>query len=133
MFERGLFPLPNEFGGPGRGSNHMIPLFINMPVSGNTTLDPKMESKVWSRPQHYPFDQLHSRASCTKDHYPREFAIVRKTVFIGVEQTLCIVCVRPRGNPEDQVMRPQIAVYAVRGTVWGPAVIPGTVETWTSR
>src|SRR5574338_246617 len=35
------------FGDSGRGSNHMMPLFIRMPVVGRTTFDPNTESSVW--------------------------------------------------------------------------------------
>src|SRR5262249_8254725 len=36
-----------QAGGPaGRGSNHRMPLFMRMPVSGSTTLEPKRESSV---------------------------------------------------------------------------------------
>ena len=30
-----------EFGCPGRGSNHIMPLFMSMPPCGSTTLEPK--------------------------------------------------------------------------------------------
>ena len=36
-----------ELGLPGSGSNQRMPLFINSPLSGSITLDPKMDSKVW--------------------------------------------------------------------------------------
>ena len=41
-----------EFGRPGRGSNHMMPLLIRMPVCGETTLLPNSESSVWVRLDH---------------------------------------------------------------------------------
>ena len=36
-----------EFGPPGRGSNHMMPLFSRIPVPGSITLAPKGERRVW--------------------------------------------------------------------------------------
>ena len=47
MLQRGRLPPPSEFGPPGRVSNHMIPLFIRIPVSGRTTLLPNALNKVW--------------------------------------------------------------------------------------
>ena len=46
MLVSGRLPGPIEFGWPGRGSNHITPLFIRMPVSGSTTRLPIEESSV---------------------------------------------------------------------------------------
>ena len=46
MLESGRFAGAIEFGRPGRGSNHMMPLFISTPVSGSSTLLPKTDSRV---------------------------------------------------------------------------------------
>src|SRR6266581_4475366 len=46
MLVSGRLAGPSEFGAPGRGSNHMTPLFIRMPVAGRTTLLPNTESSV---------------------------------------------------------------------------------------
>ena len=39
-------PGASEFGVPGVGSNHMMPLFMVMPVCGQTNLEPKLDSRV---------------------------------------------------------------------------------------
>ena len=39
-------PGASEFGAPGVGSNHMMPLFMVMPVEGVTNFEPKVESSV---------------------------------------------------------------------------------------
>ena len=49
MFESGRLPGFSEFGRSGNGSNHRMPLFIRIPVVGNTTLLPKEDSKVCVR------------------------------------------------------------------------------------
>ena len=46
MLLKGRLPGAIEFGRPGRGSNHMMPLFHRMPVEGSMTLEPKIESNV---------------------------------------------------------------------------------------
>src|SRR6266853_645607 len=46
MLVSGCLAGAREFGAPGRGSNHMTPLFIRMPVAGRTTLLPNTESSV---------------------------------------------------------------------------------------
>ena len=46
MLVSGRLPGPIEFGWPGRGSNHITPLFIRMQVVGSTTRLPIEESKV---------------------------------------------------------------------------------------
>ena len=43
-----------EFGRPGRGSNHITPLFMSTPVAGNMTREPKSESRVWVRATRLP-------------------------------------------------------------------------------
>src|SRR5687768_12755158 len=47
MLVRGLLPGASELGEPGRGSNHMMPLFMSTPVEGSTTFDPNTDSSVW--------------------------------------------------------------------------------------
>ena len=46
MLASGLLPGAIELTRPGTGSNHIMPLFMGMPVSGSTTLEPKRESSV---------------------------------------------------------------------------------------
>ena len=46
-FIRQRFDGATEFGRPGSGSNHMMPLFISNPVEGETTDEPKADSSVW--------------------------------------------------------------------------------------
>jgi hypothetical protein len=46
MLVSGLLPGAIELGWPGRGSNHITPLFMRMPVFGNTTRLPIEESSV---------------------------------------------------------------------------------------
>src|SRR5258707_1844813 len=46
MLVSGRFAGASEFGAPGRGSNHITPLFIRMPVAGRTNLLPEHDSKV---------------------------------------------------------------------------------------
>jgi hypothetical protein len=43
----GRRPGAMELGRPGRGSNHMMPLFIMMPVEGSSILAPKRDNRVW--------------------------------------------------------------------------------------
>ena len=47
MLESGRLPGAMELRPPGLGSNHMMPLFIRIPVCGSITLAPKGESRVW--------------------------------------------------------------------------------------
>jgi hypothetical protein len=54
MFESGRLAGASEFGRPGRGSNHITPLFIRMPVRGSRTLLPNSESSVWVRATRLP-------------------------------------------------------------------------------
>jgi len=42
----GRLPGAIELARPGVGSNHIIALFITMPVRGSTTFEPKRDSKV---------------------------------------------------------------------------------------
>src|SRR3989442_3693578 len=44
MLVSGRLAGPSEFGAPGRGSNHITPLFMRMPVAGRTTLLPEHPS-----------------------------------------------------------------------------------------
>ena len=46
MFESGRTPGVIEFGQPGTGSHHMIPLFIVTPVRGITTFEPNADMTV---------------------------------------------------------------------------------------
>src|SRR5688572_30127417 len=46
MLVRGRFPGAIQLGDPGRGSNHIMPLFIRMPEEGSTTLEPNTDSRV---------------------------------------------------------------------------------------
>ena len=46
MLESGRLPAASAFGPPGLGSNHIMPLFIVIPVRGSTTLAPKRASSV---------------------------------------------------------------------------------------
>src|SRR3546814_20509085 len=46
-FIRQRLPGPSELAFPGSGSNHMTPLFSSRPVDGDTTRDPKDDSRVW--------------------------------------------------------------------------------------
>ena len=43
---RQRLPGPSEFGLPGSGSNHMMPLLSSRPVDGDTTREPKIDSSV---------------------------------------------------------------------------------------
>lgn len=45
-FIKHRFPGASELGRPGTGSNHIMPLFISKPVDGDTTRDPKIDSRV---------------------------------------------------------------------------------------
>ena len=47
MLLSGRAPGRIEFGLPGTGSNHIMPLFIRMPVEGDSTNEPKRDSSVW--------------------------------------------------------------------------------------
>ena len=47
MLVSGRLPGASAFFASGRGSNHMMPLFSNMPVDGDVTLEPKMDNRVW--------------------------------------------------------------------------------------
>ena len=47
ILHKGCLPGAIELGRPGSGSNHMMPLFIRIPVSGNSKRDPKTDSSVW--------------------------------------------------------------------------------------
>ncbi len=49
MLASGRLPGAIEFGRPGRGSNHMMPLLSRIPVCGDTILLPNSESSVWVR------------------------------------------------------------------------------------
>ncbi len=55
MFDRGRFAAAMEFGLPGRGSNHMMPLFINMPVRGRVTFDPNSDNSVIVSATRFPW------------------------------------------------------------------------------
>ena len=46
MFDKGRLPGAIEFGRPGTGSNHSMPLFIITPDVGSTTLLPNTDSSV---------------------------------------------------------------------------------------
>jgi hypothetical protein len=46
MLESGRLPGAIAFGTPGRGSNHMMPLFMSSPVSGRMTREPNSDSRV---------------------------------------------------------------------------------------
>ena len=46
ILAKGLAPAAIELGWPGRGSNHIMPLFIRKPPLGITTLAPKRDSRV---------------------------------------------------------------------------------------
>ena len=46
MLVSGRLPGAIEFGWPGRGSNHITPLFISTPDSGSTTRLPMEDSSV---------------------------------------------------------------------------------------
>ena len=50
----------SELGLPGSGSNHITPLLSNIPVDGDTTREPKIDSRVWVTEQMLP------RASITQ-------------------------------------------------------------------
>jgi hypothetical protein len=47
MLQSGRWPGARVLGRPGRGSNHMMPLFIMMPDRGSSSLEPKRDSRVW--------------------------------------------------------------------------------------
>src|SRR5688572_31744484 len=47
MLLSGRAPGRIEFGLPGTGSNHIMPLFIRMPVEGDSTNEPKRDRRVW--------------------------------------------------------------------------------------
>ncbi len=72
MLASGRLPGASEFGRPGRGSNHMMPLLSRMPVGGETILLPNTDSRVWVRLTMVPARsttarwvvQAGSRASC---------------------------------------------------------------------
>src|SRR5437899_12726497 len=49
MLVSGRFAGASEFGVPGRGSNHMTPLFIRMPVAGRATLLPEPKRRGGGR------------------------------------------------------------------------------------
>ena len=46
MLASGRLPGAIAFGRPGRGSNHIMPLFIRMPVDGSVTLAPKRDNRL---------------------------------------------------------------------------------------
>ena len=46
MLHSGRRPPSTEFGPPGRGSNHIMPLFISTPVPGSMIRDPKPDMMV---------------------------------------------------------------------------------------
>ena len=46
MLHNGFLSLLKELGLPCLGSNHIIPLFINIPLSGKITLLPKTDNSV---------------------------------------------------------------------------------------
>ncbi len=47
MLASGLAPAAMLFGCPGRGSNHIMPLFMMIPACGSATRAPKRESSVF--------------------------------------------------------------------------------------
>src|SRR3546814_338072 len=55
-FIRQRLPGPSELAFPGSGSNHMTPLFSSRPVDGDTTRDPKDDSRVWVRSEEHTTD-----------------------------------------------------------------------------
>src|SRR5262249_36307982 len=47
MLLSGRAPGRIELGRPGTGSNHIMPLLSRMPVAGDSTNEPKRDSRVW--------------------------------------------------------------------------------------
>ncbi len=65
----GRLPAASAFGPPGRGSNHIMPLFMVMPVPGSTTFEPKRESSVLVRATMLPSRSATERCVVCEDGF----------------------------------------------------------------